>query len=72
MRVLTHLLDEGVDSSSGLDEEHDAPGLLQLGHHLLHRVRAHDLRPLGLVGQEPEEKRAGNLKPSLGGKECPN
>ena len=48
------LVDEGVDGGAGLDEEHDAAGLLQLGHHLLQGVGANDLGALGLVLKKPK------------------
>ena len=67
----THdLANEVVDDLAGLDEEHDLPGLLQLGAQLLNRVGADDLGAGRLVREEavnllgycegvtPERKRA--------------
>ena len=49
----THdLADKVVHDLAGLDEEHDLPGLLQLGAQLLDRVGADDLGAGGLVREE--------------------
>ncbi len=44
-----HLLDEVVHRLPRLDQQHDPPGLLQLGRHLLQGVRTDHFRPLRLV-----------------------
>lgn len=50
--VLEEELDEVVDGLAGHDEEHHAPGLLELGDELLDAVRANDALALGLVLEE--------------------
>lgn len=45
-------VDEVVHSLTSLNQQHNPPGLLQLGHHVLQRLRPDHLGSLGFILQE--------------------